>query len=572
MTSLWKLRSPSPLAPQLARETGLTLLEAQLLINRGIVDTPAAAAFLEPRLSGLSDPMLLTDMDRALDLIVCAMENRDPVTIFGDFDADGLTATALLLHLFSTLDVPASYYIPNRLTEGYSLNPAALRKIAAKGGGLLITVDCGTSNRDEIALAGELGLRVVVTDHHRVPEDFRPPCPVINPHRPDSPFPFRDLAGVGVAFFLAAALRRALRERGWFATSPEPDLRDHLDLVALGTVADMVPLVGQNRILVRAGLEKMQNSRRPGIMAIREIAEIGPEEITSLDLAFRMAPRLNASGRLGDAETGLTILTTDEPDHARVLAKRLNAMNGRRQIIEQEIIREIEETEIFSGDLEDRRALCVSGKGWHKGVLGIVASRLANRYHRPALVLNIEDGLATGSGRSIEGFDLYRALEGLEHLLVRFGGHSQAAGLTLRASNLDALAGGLEGIARDALGSGDLVPSIDIDAEVTLPALTLETVNRMESLSPFGSGNPEPVFSIQTLEVMESMVVGERHLKLKVRQGDAMAEAIGFGLAGRHPVTDRVDMVFSPTIDRWQGHKKIQLRIIDLEEVGRVVT
>lgn len=568
MTRRWKLIPSSPYAPQLARESGLLPLEAQLLINRGITDPGSVFDFLRPRLSGLMDPMLLSDMDPALDLILGAVEHRDPITIFGDYDADGLTSTALLLNLFSSLGVPASYYIPNRLTEGYSLNRKAVEKIALQAGGLLITVDCGTANLEEIALAKKMGLNVVVTDHHRVPEHFQPICPVINPHRPESLFPFKDLAGVGVAFFLAVAIRKALRDRDWFKTAPEPDLRGHLDLVALGTVADMVPLVDQNRILVKVGLERMQSSQWPGIRAIREVAEIEPSGITSQDLAFRMAPRLNASGRLGSPEPGLRILTTHQPAMARTLALQLNDMNIRRQVIEQQIIQEIEESLIVSSNLENRRTLIFSGKGWHRGVLGIVASRLMKKYHRPALVLNIRDGLATGSARSIEGFDLFQTLGGLEHLLERFGGHAQAAGLTLKASNLDALEQELESLAQDALRSEDLLPSIEVDAKVPLSELTRENMVRIRSLSPFGSGNREPVFYSPNLNVIDSMVVGQRHLKLKVRQDNVLREAIGFGLGDRYPLAKRVNMVFSPEIDRWQGNEKVQLRIVDLEATG----
>ena len=273
MKTLWKLKPPSSLVPELAHATGLSSVEAQLMMNRGLKDAQAVSSFLSPRLSDLDDPLALKDMDQAVALILEALENREAVTIYGDFDADGFTATALLYNFFSSLGIPVSYYIPDRLTEGYGLHGQALKKLALKGKGVLITVDCGTTNQEEIALAGSLGLKVVVTDHHQVPADFLPCCPVINPHRPDCLFPFRHLAGVGVSFFLAVALRAALREKGWFAQRPEPDLRDYLDLVAIGTVADMVPLVDQNRILVRAGLDRIRHSQWPGIQAIAEFTD-----------------------------------------------------------------------------------------------------------------------------------------------------------------------------------------------------------------------------------------------------------------------------------------------------------
>jgi len=509
--------------------------------------------------------MLLKDMDMAVRLILSALEDRENITIYGDFDADGITATALLLNFFTSLHIPVSYYVPDRFNEGYGLNRSAIETIAKNGNGLIITVDCGTANRKEIALAKELGMKVVVTDHHQVPEDFQPSCPVVNPHRPDSTFPFKNLAGVGVAFFLAIAVRTALRERGWFRTRPEPDLKDYLDLVALGSVADMVSLLDQNRILVRSGLERMRYSRWPGIKAIQEISGTGSRDITSSDLAYKFAPRLNASGRMGDAEMGVTVLTTDNLFIARELTGRLNAMNIERRSIERNILNQIEDAVISMEDLKNRRTLVVSGTGWHRGVLGIVASRLVDRHHRPALVLDVQDSMARGSGRSISGFNLYRALARLKHLFEKFGGHSQAAGFTLKASNIDSLSKGLESLARDELGRDDLSSAIEVDAEMSLRDLSMESVSRIRSLSPFGPGNPEPVFYAHSLEVIESRVVGERHLKLKVKQGRNVVEAIGFGLSKKHPLEDNINMVFSPEINRWQGYEKIQLRIVDLE-------
>ncbi|MBW2609703.1 MAG: single-stranded-DNA-specific exonuclease RecJ [Deltaproteobacteria bacterium] len=563
---IWRLPPPSPYAPRLASETGISVLNAQLLINRGISDGSAAKHFLSPRISDLIDPMLLKDMDKALDLILEAIEKHEHITVYGDYDADGLTSTALLMNFFSDLEIPTSFYIPDRLMEGYSLNPEAVQKIAQRGTGLIITVDCGISNMREIDLARRLGMKVVVTDHHQIPEDFDPICPVINPRRPESSFPFRELAGVGVAFFLAIAIRAGLRDRGWFRDRPEPDLKRYLDLVALGTVADMVPLIGQNRTLVRAGMEEMRNSQWPGIKAMLEISGVDSAWISSHDLAFRLAPRLNAPGRIGDVIMGMEALTTDNASTAMEAARQLSSMNSRRQVIEGDILEEIEETIIPGMDLEAEKTMVLAREGWHKGVLGIVASRLLDRYHRPTLILTVRDGMATGSGRSIDGFNLYNALNRLGHLFERFGGHYHAAGFTLKASNIDALKTGLEEIAQGVLSREDLIPAIDIDAETALPDLTMETVREIRSLSPFGSGNPEPVLYSDSLKVVWSGIVGESHLKLRVKQGETVMEAIGFGLSDRHPLEGKsVNMVFVPEINRWQGYEKPQLRIIDLE-------
>lgn len=571
MAKVWKLRPPSPHASQLAHETGLSILETQLLINRGISDSGSVRSFLSPRLSNLMDPMILKDMDIAIELIVGAIENRGHIAIYGDYDADGLTATALLLNFFSSLHIPVSFYIPNRFKEGYGLHPEAIEKIARSGVALIITVDCGTANRKEIGMAIGLGMKVVVTDHHQVPEDFEPICPVINPHRPDSSFPFKHLSGVGLAFFLAVAIRAALRERGWFRKRPEPDLKYYLDLVALGTVADMVPLLDQNRILVRSGIERMKASQWPGINAIQEISGIVPSDITAYDLAFKLAPRLNAPGRMGDARIGVTALTTDKTSIARDLARQLNAMNSQRQTIERNILEQVEEAIISEEKLENQRTLVLSGNGWHRGVLGIVASRLIAKYYRPTLVLDIQDGMACGSGRSIDGFNLYGALTRLGHLFEKFGGHYHAAGFTLKASNIEVLARELEILAQNELSEHHLIPAIGIDAEMNLSDLTLDAINRIKSLSPFGPGNPEPLFYARSLEVIASRVVGKNHLKLKVKQGRNVMEAIGFGLSEKHPLEDRIDMVFTPEINRWKGYEKIQLRIIDLKVIDEIV-
>ena len=568
MQKVLKLIPSSPHASKLAHESGISILQAQLLINRGISDISSVKSFLSPRLSNLIDPMLLKDMDMAVEMILNTIDVHENILIYGDFDADGLTATALLLNFFTGMDIHVSFYVPDRLKEGYSLNPDAVKKIAQDGVKLIITVDCGTANMKEIALARQLGMKVVVTDHHQVPEDFKPICPVVNPYRPDSSFPFKNLAGVGMAFFLTIAIRAELRRRGWFSNRPEPDLKDYLDLVALGTVADIVPLVDQNRILVKAGIERMKISRWPGIKSIRETAGISASGVTSDDLAYRLAPRLNASGRMGDSKTGIDILTTDKLSIARDLARQLNTLNIQRQAIEQNILEQIEKDLISMKDLEHRRSLVFSGDGWHRGVLGIVASKLVDKYRRPVLVLDIQDGMAVGSGRSIKGFNLYKALARLEHLLERFGGHYHAAGLSLKASNVEALTMELESLARHELSEEDLIPAIKIDAEIMLPDLTMETVNQIRSLSPFGSGNPEPLFYAHSLKVIESRVVGERHLKLKVKQGRTIREAIGFGLSERHPLEGKtISMVFTPEIDRWNGKEKIQLRIIDLKVV-----
>jgi single-stranded-DNA-specific exonuclease len=515
------------------------------------------------------DPMLFKGMDDALMLIREAADNKDRITIFGDYDADGLTATALLYNFFSSFDLPVSYYIPNRLEEGYGLNKKAVETIARSGTGLIVTVDCGTSHERETAFAQSLGMKVVVTDHHQVPKNFQPNCPVINPHQPGCPFPFKDLAGVGVGFFLAIAVRADLRERGWFKTRPEPDLKEYLDLVALGTVADRVPLMGQNRILVNSGVETLAGTRWAGMKALKEVADLEDSEITPEDLAFRLAPRLNAPGRLGDPDIGILVLTSTEPISAKNLALRINAANIKRQGIEKTIFDRIEDKIESAGGIGEKRILFLGAGEWHKGVLGIVASRLVDKYYRPSLVFNVRDGLAVGSGRSINGFNLFRALSQFGQLFEKFGGHAHAAGFTLKTENLKSLEEDLESLASEMLSDEDLVPAIDVDAEIAFQDITPDTVHQLRSLSPFGEGNPEPVFLTRSLEVLESRVVGGRHLKFRVRQGGEGGpfDAIGFGFSDEHSLEGKtIDMVFTPEMNRWQGYESLQLRVVDLKE------
>lgn len=571
--TLWRLAPPLPDPSSLIHATHITPLQAQLLYNRGISDPDAVNDFLTPRLSKMADPIGMMGMKAAVTTVVKALENKKKLTIYGDYDADGLTATALLLNFFSMLDADVDAYIPDRFKEGYGLNPGAIQRIAAKGTGLLITVDCGISGTEESAQAMGLGMDVVVTDHHQVPDGTTHPCPVINPHQPGCGFDFKALSGVGVAFFLTVAVRSALRERGWFTRRPEPDLRGYLDLVALGTVADRVPLVGENRRLAASGLRRMAQTRWPGIRALMSVCGVDESHISSDDLAFRLAPRLNAPGRLGAAERGLRLLTAADTKTAAALARELDQMNSKRQTLEVEVLSAIEkrlkETE---GLGHPRRTLVFGGEDWHQGVLGIVASRLVERFHRPTLVFSISDGLATGSGRSIQGFNLYEALHHQRDLFQRFGGHAHAAGMRLSKGNLQTLAEGFEAWAHSTLSDEDLVPVVDVDADLSLDTIDGHLIRQISALAPFGEENPEPVFMAASVEVLSSGVVGERHLKLKViKQGRGALDAIGFRMGSRKPLRgDRVDLLFTPEINRWQGRDQIQLRLVDLRSSNRL--
>ena len=566
---VWKLTRPSPGAEQLAHKANITLTQAQLLMNRGIAEPEAAEAFLLPRLSQMADPMLMKGMARGVKTILTALKNRDKITIYGDYDADGLTASAVLLNFFSDLGIPAASYVPNRLEEGYGLNRGAIEQISRNGTGLVITVDCGISAVKEIQFAKKMNMDVVVTDHHQLPTSSLPDCPIINPLQPECRFPFKDLAGVGLAFFLSVAVRGALRKQGWFSRRQEPDLREYLDLVALGTIADRVPLTGQNRMLARCGLQRMNHTKWPGIKAMVDVARIKRATISFDDLAFRLAPRLNAPGRMGDSHSGLKILTAAETRAAKDLALTLDIANGRRQRLEQNILDRIEEMIRNEDLISDQRTLLLWGENWHEGVLGIVASRLVERYHRPSLVVGIRDGIAAGSGRSIAGFNLYQALTRFASLFQRFGGHAYAAGFRLDEGNLEVLKRELEAFGREKLTDEALIPAITVDAELFFKDITRRMVEDITALAPFGEQNPEPVFLASSIDVTASRIVGNRHLKLRVRQGETTFDAIGFGFGHHHPLyREKIDMIFTPELNRWQGTEKIQLRIVDLRHAG----
>jgi single-stranded-DNA-specific exonuclease len=559
----WKLKPRSSLVSQLVKEAEVTPLQAQLLANRGLTDTNAIQSFLSPRLSQIIDPLRMKGMDEAVKSIVLAMEEHDKITVYGDYDADGLTATALLATFLSHLGLSVATYVPDRLKEGYGLNEAAVKQIQENGTGLIITVDCGISNDREVNLAKRLGMDVVITDHHLVPSGFRPQCPVINPHQPGCSFPFKGLSGVGLAFFLAVGLRAGLRKKGWFKSRSEPDLRDYLDLVALGTMADRVPLLGQNRILVSGGVTRMAHSIWPGIRAIMTVAGVVMTDVSSDDLAFRVAPRLNAPGRMGDSGLGLQILMAEKQAEAHVLANKIDATNVRRRALEQEILEQA--TAMIDDRMEERRILLLASENWHTGVLGIVASRLVDRYHKPVMIAAIRDRFAVGSGRSIDGFDLYSAMKKMAHCFLRFGGHSHAAGFTLQASRLEALRKGLEQEAEAHLRAKDLIPTIRVDSELSFKDITLDVIHQINALAPFGEGNPEPVFMARSVKVFESRVVSERHLKLRLGQGDRVLDAIAFGLGNRHPLKGiSTDLLFTPEVNRWKGTESVQLKIIDL--------
>jgi len=563
---IWQVKDDPSTASRLAKEVGISSLLASLLIHRKVTSPDSVERFLSPKLGALRDPFLFKDMDKAVELIASYVEDKRKITIYGDYDADGITATSLLVGLFSCLENPVSYYIPHRIEEGYSLNEAAIKKIAASRTELIITVDCGISSPSEIALAKGLGMQVIVTDHHQLPTNFEPCCPTINPCQPDCSFPFRELSGVGLAFYLAVATRAYLRESGFFNNSSEPDLKDHLDIVAIGTVADIVPLIEENRILVKSGLSLLRESQRPGIRALMRVSGMKKgQEITAYDISFRLAPRLNAMGRLGSAREAVRLLTTDNEAEAVRIAERMDSLNTQRQAIENRILSQAREMINRTVGFEKQQTIVLCDPSWHRGVVGIVASKILEEHYRPTLILETDGEVVRGSGRSIDGFDLYKALCGLSDLLIHFGGHSGAAGVTLEAKRLKEFRIRFEELAKQTIDPKEMVPRIEVDVRLDLESITPRLMRELEMLPPFGCQNPQPTFWAGPLDVISSKAVGNDHLKLRLKQRGIVFDSIAFGRGELHPLQgESVDALFHVGTNTWQGMESIQLVVVDL--------
>ena len=564
----WTLAQPEGgRIAELARSCTIPPLLAGLLLNRGIRDAEEARRFLNPNLSDLHDPYLLEDMEAAVRRLLTALAERQKICIYGDYDADGLTSVAVLSGFLRQLGADCFYHIPHRIEEGYGLSAEGIRAAAGRGARVIVTADCGISAFEEAVLCAELGIDLIITDHHTPSSEIPRALAVINPLRNGDRFPCKALAGVGVVFNLVVALRMRLRENGLFLAIPEPNLRECLDLVALGTVADIVPLVDENRILVSYGLRELTSGSRVGIRELKKVSGI-PGEVDCAAVGFRLAPRLNAAGRLDDAALGAELLLTADGRKAASLAGMLDASNEERQGLEREMLDDAVRMVEDDPSMAERRTIVLASDAWHPGVIGIVASRMVERYHRPAILISLQDGNGKGSGRGIPGLHLHEALKECSAHLLRFGGHKYAAGLSIDESLLGEFSDRFEEIASSLLSPLDLVPEIRIDAELGANDANLETVALLESLGPFGVGNPRPVFSMRRLQVLQTSLMKERHVRMRLGAGGTVFEAIGFGLAGRVPAADHVDIAFSLDCNQWNGRRSLRLMLKDMRESG----
>ena len=555
-------------ASLLARSLGIHPLAARVLAARGLSDPAAAASFLAPSLADLPDPFALKGMEAAVERLARAIGAGERIACYGDYDVDGVTSTVLVAGFLRAAGADVVTHVPHRLADGYGLNLEAVARLAADRVRLLVTLDCGITDVEEVRAASALGVDTVVVDHHTVPVELPQAAAILNPHQPGCRYPTKDLAAVGVAFALVMALRRRLREGGRFGPGrPEPNLKEALDLVALGTIADVVPLLGVNRALVRAGLEQIARGRRPGVRALKRVAGI-PDGATvgAGQVAFRLAPRINAAGRLDDAGRGVRMLLAEDAAEARSLAEELDRENQARQEIERRILAEAEEEaalRVASG----ARGLVLAREGWHAGVVGIVASRIVERFHRPAVLVALGGGEGKGSGRSVEGFHLYDALAACRGHLARFGGHRHAAGISIEADRIPAFREAFEAHAAGRLSAEDLVPRCRIDGWVEEHEVTESAAGDLARLGPFGAGHPEPVFAMRGGAARARTVgAGGAHLKIALGRLDA----IGFGMGDRLPLCDGgIDAAFTIGFDEWDGRRRLQLRLRDVRRQAR---
>jgi single-stranded-DNA-specific exonuclease len=563
----WSVRHPPNAEVVGALARALTIPEplAALLVQRGYDSVGDARAFLRPTLTGLSDPLAWVDMAGAAELVAAAVRRGDPILVHGDYDVDGQCATALLTRVLREAGAQAHAFVPHRLRDGYDFGPAGLARAREVGARLIITCDCGITAIDTVRAAQAAGIEVIVTDHH-LPGDVLPPAAaVLDPRRPDCPSPDKNLCGTGVAFKLVQALVPVIG-------LPEQLPWHFLDYVALATVADVVPLTGENRILVRHGLKLLATSRWAGVAALVEAAGLSGKPLRAAHVGFILAPRLNAAGRIGDAGDGLRALLTDDADEAARLARELETLNARRQEMDQQILSAAEAR--LANELgPDDRAIVLAAEDWHPGVIGIVASRLVERYGRPTFLVAWEGDTGRGSGRSISGFDLHGALHRVGHCLEKYGGHHMAAGLTVRRGRFEEFRIAFLEVAGELLRPDDLAPAQRVDLELPLGDLSEELERLIRHLEPCGAGNPAPVFGVRGARAVRARRVGANHLRFVLDDGSGAIPAIGFQVADRVPedwLERPLDVAFRLERDEWQGRSTLQARVATIAPSGGV--
>ncbi len=571
---VWRiLQSNEDIEAEFVRSLPVSPTISRILINRGITDIAAAQRFLKPDLDDMHDPFLMDGMDIAVARTREALNNKEKIMVHGDYDVDGITSAALLIRVFRILGADVTWYMPHRQREGYDISVQAVDAAKEREVSLIITADCGTSAVDAIRHANELGIDVVVTDHHEVGPEMAPATVVVNPHKPGCQYPFKELAGVGVAFKFAQAL---VGECGYDTAAFR---RRFCDLAAIGTVGDVVPLLDENRALVKFGIEELARTGKKGLKALLDVAGMTGRPITSHLLAFGLAPRLNAAGRMDDASLALELLLTSDEAEAAALARLLDSQNQERQA-EQERIHSEAVDQIISRGLESSRVFVLSSQGWHPGVIGIVAGKITEKYCRPSILVALDEagGTGVGSARSISSFDVFNALMQCQEMLVRCGGHAKAAGLSIEAERIAEFDREINRIADESLSETDLLPQIEIDAVLEMDAVTRDLAYELRLLEPYGYGNREPIFMSECGLIMQKTKMGSTgsHLKLKLGRscGDPV-ECVSFGWGDRDEafrVGSLVDLCYNIQINHFGGRETIQAVLRDARAAKAVIT
>jgi single-stranded-DNA-specific exonuclease len=568
MKKQWEIMKPDlSLVAEFSRHLGCSSIMATILTNRKIVSPRDAASFLNPSLSNIRPPFCIKDMDVAVKRIFSAFKNNEKILIFGDYDVDGITSTAILYEFFREMGANVSYYIPHRTQEGYGLQINHILDLALPAGiKLIVTVDCGSGCHEAVKAAQEAGIDVIITDHHRISDTSPPAIAVVNPKRCDCKSGFDDLAGVGVAFCLLVCLRKYMRDMRFWGTGREPNLKNFCDLVALGTLADIVPLADENRILAKTGLEIINSGYRPGLRALMEECGMNMNAAETEDIAFKLAPRLNAAGRMDHAKIALELLISKNLETAGQMAQSLNKMNSLRQAAEKNMLDDIRQYIENHPHKLQKKGLILSGQGWHEGVLGIVASRLVEKYFRPVVLITRKEGIGRGSARSIPGFDLYEGLRACSSDLEDFGGHSMAAGLKMNLKNLERFEENLENTIRKRTQPNDFIPKVRIDCELDFDTVSPRLIDEIESLKPFGTGNDEPLFMARNVKVSSSKIVGQYHRRMRLIQPAGktgqVLDAIHFNINPAVSHNKNFDRIaFRLRWNRWNGRKTPQIVI-----------
>ncbi len=561
---------------KLAQTTGVSHLMAKLFISRGIFDSSFIRDFMKPELSGMHDPFLMDGMDAAVDRILQAVEDGEKILIYGDYDVDGIVSTSILYNYLTSIGARVQYLLPDRIEDGYGLTATTVEKVKQLDASLMITVDCGITCVEEIDCLMQSGLQVIVTDHHECKEVLPGAYAVLNPHKPGCAYPFKELCGAGVALKLIQGLCIRLGSMG--GSGKHDGFMQYIDLVALATIADVVALVDENRVIASYGLKAMKSTKNHGLAALIKAAGLGEKPITSYGAAFGLAPRVNAAGRLGDAHRGVRLFTTQNRLLAEALAKELDRENRNRQEMESQIINEAIAYVDEKLAPHKHKVLVVVGEGWHQGVIGIVASKLLERYSRPCVVISVEEGIGKGSGRSIKCFNLFKAFTLCEDLFERFGGHEMAAGLTIHEDRINELRTRINEYADTILTDDDLLPRVRVDVLLERGDITMKAVRELASMAPFGEANPSPQFGYHALSVVDIRTMsGGKHLRLKLADGGFLVDAVGFNMGDRARELvrgDVLDAVFVPEINVWKETERLQLNLRDIrpsryEEFGK---